>query len=207
VVDIVSPVFEVMREASARLAQDLPYKSIREYYSDPHYTRTVGDARHILLSEDRRYDIIEADAIYPFTALAGQLYSVDVLRLAMSRLKPGGYVVQWMPTQRTLATFLRVFPYVVSVNNFVLIGSANPIAFSEERPAAELGGAAGEYLKKMGWRQNDVFAMLVSGPQRNWTPDSERDNRDVNTDLFPKDEYYRNRLKIDLTEAHWAKPK
>jgi spermidine synthase len=198
VVDIVSPVLNVMQTAAVRSGQDLLHKPIREYYSDPRYTRTVADTRHILLTEDLQYDIIEADAIYPFTALAGQLYSTNFFRLAMSRLKPGGYVVQWKPTERTLVSFLRVFPYVVSVNNFALIGSAKPIDFSVERLAAELGRAAGEYLTKMGWNRNDVLALLISGPQRSWTPNDERDDRDVNTDLFPKDEYYRNSRKIDL---------
>jgi hypothetical protein len=168
--------------------------------SNPRYTRTVADARHILLTEDDRYDVIEADAIYPFTALAGQLYSTDFFRLAMNRLKPGGYLVQWMPTERTLASFLRVLPYVVSINNFALIGSRSPIDILDHRLATELGGPAGEYLTKMGWNRDDVLALLTSGPQRSWTPIDQRDDRDVNTDLFPKDEYYLNRLKIDVIE-------
>jgi spermidine synthase len=200
VVDIVAPVFDVMQKAAVRSGQDLLHKPIREYYSDPRYTRTAADARHILLTEDTRYDIIQADAILPFTALSGQLYSTNYFRLAKSRLKPGGYVVQWMPTERAFASFLRVFPYVVSVNNFIAIGSAGPIDFSDERLAAELGGPAGEYLTKMGFDRRDVLAWLMSGSRRVWTPDDIRDDRDVNTDLFPKDEYYLNHLKIEVID-------
>jgi spermidine synthase len=200
VVDIVAPVFGVMQEAAVRSGQDTLHEPIRAYYSDPRYTRTVADARHVLLTEDIRYDIIEADAIYPSTALAGQLYSIEFFRLAMDRLKPGGYVVQWMPTERTLASFLRVFPYVVRAN-VVLLGSISPIAFSHDRLAGELAGPAGEYLTRMGWNRNAVAAWLLSGIERSWTPKGERENWDVNTDMFPKDEYYWNRVKIDLVDA------
>jgi predicted membrane-bound spermidine synthase len=197
VVDILAPVFGVMQEFAVGSAQDALHKPVRAYYSDPRYTRTVADARHVLLTEDTQYDIIEADAIYPTRALAGQLYSVDFFQLAMSRLKPSGYVVQWVPTPRTLASFLRVFPYVVHVN-FALIGSRSPIDFSRERLAAGLAGSAGDYIERMGWDRNDVATLLLSGPEQSWNPGDARDDRDVNTDLFPKDEYYWNRLKVDF---------
>jgi spermidine synthase len=205
VVDIVAPVFGVMQEVAVGSREDALHKPVRAYYSDPRYTRTVADARHVLLTEDTQYDIIEADAIYPTTALAGQLYSVDFFQLAMSRLKPSGYVVQWVPTPRTLASFLRVFPYVVRVN-FALIGSTSPIDFSRERLAAGLAGLAGDYLERMGWNRNDVAELLLFGPEQSWNPSDARDDRDVNTDLFPKDEYYWNRLKLDVANAGQAKP-
>ena len=136
---------------------------------------------------------------HPTAALAGQLYSTNFFRLALDRLKPGGYVVQWMATERTLASFLQVFPYVVRVN-FALIGSATPINFSYEELAAKLGGAAGEYLTTMGWNRDEVLSSLMRGPRQIWMPNDERDDKDINTDLFPKDEYYRNRMKIDVID-------
>jgi spermidine synthase len=191
VIDIVAPVFDVMRQAAARSGQDTLHAPLRAYHADPRYTRTVADARHVLLTEDTSYDIIEADAIYPTAALAGQLYSVDFFRLTMRRLKPGGYVVQWMATDRTLAGFLQVFPYVVRANA-LLIGSMTPIAFSHDRLAAELAGPAGEHLTRMGWKREEVAAWLLAGAERSWTPTDPRTDQDVNTDLFPKDEYHRD---------------
>jgi spermidine synthase len=66
-----------MEEAGRRSGGDDMHKPLREYYADTRYTRVVADARHALLSDENRYDIIEADALYPTTALAGQLYSTD----------------------------------------------------------------------------------------------------------------------------------
>jgi len=194
VVDIVAPVFNVMQQAAFRSGEDVLHKPLREYYADPRYTRTVADARHVLLSEERRYDIIEADAIHPWTALAGQLYSTDFFRLALRRLKPGGYVVQWVPTDRTRASFLRVFPYVVDFK-FAMIGSNSPIKVSNEQLNEELAGPAGEYLTKMGW---NIASWRYPRLPQTWTPDVPREDQDVNTDIFPKDEYFRNGYKIDL---------
>lgn len=189
VVDIVAPVFDVMQRAAVRSGDDIMHRPLRDYYGDPRYTRTVMDARHVLLSEEKRYDIIEADAVYPTTALAGQLYSTDFFRLALHRLKPGGYVVQWVPTGRTLASFLRVFPYVVTIGGWVAIGSAGPINISNELLKTEMAGMAGDYLTKMGWNRKDVAGWLISEKLQSWGPDSPREDRDVNTDIFPKDEF------------------
>jgi spermidine synthase len=197
VVDIAAPVFDVMREAARRWADDALHRPLREYYADSRYTRVVADARHLLLTEETRYDIIEADAVMPTSALAGQLYSTDFFRLALRRLKPGGFVVQWVPSDRTLATFLRVFPYVVRIN-FMLIGSASPITIADQRLATAMEGPAGEYLTRMGWNRDEVGPALTSGSVQSWNSGEPRNDRDVNTDMFPKDEYHWISRKIDL---------
>jgi spermidine synthase len=121
-------------------------------------------------------------------------------------LKPGGYMVQWVPTDRTLATFLRVFPYVVEIGKFALIGSRSPINISYERLNELLAGPAGEYLTKMGWSRHEVASRLTWRLPQTWTPHDPREDRDVNTDIFPKDEYYRNRRKIDLIGEDRTRP-
>jgi spermidine synthase len=111
-----------------------------------------------------------------------------------------------VPTDRTVASFLRVFPYVVAIGKFALIGSAIPIDISYDRFNKELAGPAGEYLTKMGWNRDAVAALLISGLHRIWTPQDPREDRDVNTDIFPKDEYYRNSRKLDLIGDNRAGP-
>src|SRR5262249_32166650 len=63
-------------------------------------------------------------------------------------------------------------------------------AGSPRRPSARRGAK----------REVDVARLLVSGEPQSWGPDSPRKDRDVNADIFPKDEYYRNRWKLDLIE-------
>jgi hypothetical protein len=69
-----------------------------------------------------------------------------------------------------------------------------------------MAGMAGEYLTKMGWNRNDVARLLISGELQSWGPNSPREDQDVNTDIFPKDEYYRNSWKIELIEDRIRRP-
>ena len=46
------------------------------------------------------YDIIEADALRPTSAFAGNLYSVEYFALLRDHLEPGGYAVTWAATER-----------------------------------------------------------------------------------------------------------
>ena len=59
-------------------------------------------------------------------------------------------------------------------------------------------GAAGEYLARMGWDRDEVASALTAGPTQSWSPGDSRNDRDVNTDMFPKDEYHWISRKIDL---------
>jgi spermidine synthase len=74
VIEIVGPVFSLMR----RFAQNTSGTIVDKLFSDPRIERTVADARHVLFTDPRRYDVIQADAIYPWSSHGGLLYSVSV---------------------------------------------------------------------------------------------------------------------------------
>ena len=79
-------------------------------------------------ADGERYDIIEADALWPTSPYAGNLYSFEFFALCARRLKPGGLVTTWAPTDRVRASFLAALPYVIEVaKGDVLIGSLSPI--------------------------------------------------------------------------------
>jgi hypothetical protein len=110
-----------------------------------------------------------------------------------ARLKPGGLYVQWAPTERSIATFRAVFPHVTMVHP-ALIGSDRPIAYDGERirgrlrePAlrARLQHARVDADDLDAWFRDKKPVTLNAGMT---TPAA-----DINTDLFPKDEYYLNR--------------
>lgn len=193
VVEIVEPVFSVMR----RFARASEGSTVARLFSDLRIERSVADARHLLFTDARRYDVIQADAIYPWSSHGGLLYSVEFFRQVRERLREGGIFVQWAPTQRTAATFLTVFPYVVRVND-ALLGSDRPIPFSLEVVAERLRGTARPYLLAGGWAPEALLAWLSAKPIKVWRPSDPREDRDVNTDLFPKDEYFLNKRKITL---------
>ena len=57
----------------------------------------VDDARHYLLTTNRRFDVIVADLFVPWESETGYLYTVEHYRIGRERLKPGGLYCQWLP--------------------------------------------------------------------------------------------------------------
>jgi spermidine synthase len=192
VIELVQPVYSVMKKFSAVSAN----LSLKGLLADQRIERVVGDGRHFLYTDETRYDIIQADAIYPWSSHAGLLYSVEFFREVQARLKDDGVFVQWLPTERTLASFLAVFPYVVQLNE-VLIGGNRPIPYSRDLLAAQLSGVeVRNYLHAANWNPDFILKLLTEKPQGTWRPSDKRTDGDVNTDLFPKDEYFLNPRKI-----------
>jgi spermidine synthase len=88
----------------------------------------IADGRNALERTTARYDIVETDALFPYSAFSGNLYSREFVELCARRLKPGGLVCAWTPTLRSQATFRSVFPHVVAFQGgTILLGSATPI--------------------------------------------------------------------------------
>ena len=149
-----------------------------------------GDGRLYLMQSRRRYDVIEADALWPTSAYAGNLYSHGYFTLLRDRLKPNGLAVSWAPTLRVRNTFISVFPYVLDYGDIV-IGSREPIVFD----AAAIRERVIDRDVRDRYTESgvDILALLTPYLERRpqfYTPGDDRSNlRDVNTDLFPKDEF------------------
>lgn len=186
VVELVGPVFQVLRDFAARQ----PDSAIAGLLRDPRYEFVVGDGRRAIFATDRRYDVIQADAILPESSHSGLLYSEEFMRLVLAALKDDGLYVQWGPTARSVATFVAVFPHVAMLQPFpVLIGSRRPVQVDHARltqvfssaQAMRYFAAAGIEAKSASrlFRDAILHAPAVSG-------------MDLNADLFPRDEYYIN---------------
>jgi spermidine synthase len=190
VVEIVGPVFDVMTSFSLLAGGTL----IRSLFQDPRYERVVGDARRELFKRPKTYDVIEADAIYPRSSHSGLLYSSEYFQQIRERLNPNGIVVQWVPTPRIARTFLGVFPYAVELpSSNIFLGSNEPIPFDIEAVARRIGTPAVKaYVEAAGWSPAVLEQFLRTDRPRYWSPDQIRPEGDVNTDLFPKDEFYLN---------------
>jgi spermidine synthase len=189
VIEIVAPVIETLKTYTAAGGKS----GVDELLSGKRFDVTVADGRHSLALDPVRYDVIEADAILPKTALSGLLNSREFFEQVRTKLAPGGIYVQWAPTERSVETFRSVFPYVTMVHP-ALLGSDRPIPYSREKIAALLA-------------QPDVAAHLAAAridkaELGKWFADKKievlNDGRTVpapspNTDFFPRDEYYLNR--------------
>lgn len=168
------------------LARIQRYPGLMAFLADPRIEHRVGDGRAYVLQSERQFDIIEADALRPGSAYAGNLYSREYFQLLQRRLAPGGIAVTWAPTARTVRTFVSVFPHVLSFED-IYLGSETPIPFDPALVAARAAEAQ-PYFDAAGV---DIVALVRSYLQspRDFGPGHRREMHDLNTDAFPRDEF------------------
>jgi predicted membrane-bound spermidine synthase len=184
-VEIIRPQLGTLRELSAVH----PYRGLQGLLSDPRVEHIAGDGRIHLMHSAPKFDIIEADALRPSSAYSGNLYSDEYFRLVRDRLRPKGLAATWAPTQRVHNGFIRVFPYVVSLPG-ILLGSSDPIEIDRAAITRRLADPrVREHYERAGINVDQLVADYLATPTL-YGPDFDRGTlEDVNTDLFPKDEY------------------
>ncbi len=178
-------------EAVRALARRQAYRPLQLLWSDPRIELVIGDGRTYLARSGRKFDIIEADALRPNSAYAGNLYSLEYFTLMRQRLKAGGLAVTWVPTLRTHDTFVKAFPYVVSFG-IILIGSNEPIVV--DRAAIERRLADPFVVDRYRDSGLDIPGglrwLLDTHPPTFIGPEFDRSAiTDINRDLQPKDEF------------------
>lgn len=188
-IEIVAPVIATLRDYVGQGGTS----GVESLLANPKFEIVIADGRHALALDSTRYDVIEADAILPKTALSGLLNSQEFFRQVRSKLAPGGLYVQWAPTERSIATFRSVFPYVTMVHP-AMIGSDRPIPYARDR-----------ILQLLARPEIDLHlavARIDRGDLRKWFEDKKIEPlnegkivpaAEPNTDFFPRDEYYLNR--------------
>jgi spermidine synthase len=170
------------------LRRRFPYGGLLNLIEDSRIEQVFGDGR-IQLRRGGLYDIIEADALRPGSAYSGALYSDTYFALVREHLAPNGLAATWAPTQRVYNTFIRAFPYVIAMPG-ILIGSNDPIPMDRAAIEARLADpATREYFDRAGVEVSKLLATYLDAPTV-YTPAYPRQQLvDVNTDLFPKDEF------------------
>jgi spermidine synthase len=161
-----------------------PFPSLVELLSDRRVTLEVADGRRALARDERRYDVIEIDALYLTSAGSGNLYSVEFFRLCARRLKPGGLLCSQKPARRVGLTFAEAMPYALDFGNMV-VGSNEPIPIDPSAWESRLQRQQvarrfdAETIEGIRDRLNDAHAA-----RRNPTA-----RVGFNHDLFPRDEF------------------
>ena len=118
-------------------------KTNQDVLKDPRVSVFVNDGRqHLRMQPPSRYDLVTLEP--PPLAFSGvaSLYSEEFYQLVHSRLKPGGYLTQWLPYYQVpptvlramLRAFLNVFPDGVllagTTSEFIMLGRKDaPITF------------------------------------------------------------------------------
>lgn len=166
-------------------------KDSSAYYilKDKRLDLRLVDGRKDLQYTKEKFDILEADALRPRSSYAGNLYSVEYFNLLKSKLKPKGYAVTWAPSERIKRSFRVVFPYVYEIQETLYLGSESPIDFNTEeiikrfdnpfsvnfynKSNIDAKGVMKNFLLTLKTIQNGKVLI----------------DKDVNTDMWPKDEY------------------
>lgn len=193
-VEILRPQLRNLRD----LNQIHPDSGLTRFLEDKRVQNVAGDGRAYLMHHNSRFDIIEADALRPTSAYAGNVFSREYFELLRDHLKPGGFAVTWIPTARVHETFRTVFPYIIRFDN-IDIGSLEPIPFD---PATIVERARSEFVRNYFAAAGiDIQAMMADYMQpgkaatiESGLPAPVPDM--INTDLFPRDEFdYRSSWK------------
>ena len=193
-IEIITPEFEALR----RLDQRRLYPGLRILLLDARVHHWFTDGRAFVRKGGRRYDIIEADALRPTSAYAGNLFSVEYFELLRSRLNPGGLAVTWTPTPRVVNSFVKVFPHVLHFEGLAL-GSTTPVRFDRSAIEARIRQQfTHDYYSRAGVALDQLLAPYLHQAPRVYGPEFDRTGLvNVNRDLFPKDEFA---VKWDCSE-------
>ena len=152
------------------------------FLQDQRVAILIADGRKALEADDRSYDMIEADATWPETSGSGNLYSLEFFQAAARRLKPGGIMCTWAPTERVRRTFRAVFPYLLeNAEAELLVGSPQPIPFEPQGWSARAAAASDYFGSERLATLQQALAQLRPVP---WQPAT-----NLNRDLLPRDEY------------------
>jgi spermidine synthase len=178
VFEIASPQTRLLWE----LDRQVSFPRLRAFLEDPRVRIETADGRHALALDETRYDLIEADALWPWSAYSGNLYSIEFFDLCARRLKPGGVVCTWAPTPRIAQTFARVFPQAVNVGG-ILVGSLDPLPLDVAAWTAR--ASSPEVRGYLGRRAARGLGRALRGAHR-LVPEH---GASVNRDLDPRDEF------------------
>jgi predicted membrane-bound spermidine synthase len=161
-----------------------PFAGLVELLADPRLTVVAADGRQALAREERRYDVVQVDAMFRTSAGSGNLYSLEFFRLCASRLKPGGIVCTQKPSRRVGLTFAEALPHALDLGNIV-VGSNQPLPI--DLPAWE----ARLRRPEVAGRFDPETLQGILDRLREAVPARRNPGARVglNRDLFPRDEF------------------
>ncbi len=128
----------------------------------------LADAREVLRTTPRRYDVIFSEPSNPYRAGTSSLYTVEFYRAASQRLESGGYFVQWIQSYEVdawavataLVTLRQVFEDVslweASDGDFLLLARQGHEPFSVGRVRARLQEEPMATAVRRVWRTDSV---------------------------------------------------
>jgi spermidine synthase len=184
--------FEVIKNQKDVLLEYADLKkdsSIINNLSNPKVQLIIQDGRYHIQNNDLKYDIIQADALRPRSPYAGNIYSKEYFLALKKKLKPRGIMASWKPSERVADTFLTVFPYVYEIGDFILLGSNEPFEVSKKQFEIQLQNSfTKNHFDKANIDINRATNAIMQKIEVLQFGKIKKEN-DINTDMFPKDEF------------------
>jgi len=198
----------VQRVTIAEIEPLVP-KVVSEYFSEHNYnvarntqkvTIHLDDARHYLLTTDKKFDAITSDPLDPWVKGAATLYTREFFQVVREHLNPGGVVTLFVQLYESnmeavkseVGTFFEAFPNAVvwgNTNNgqgydLVVMGQLEPIKIDVDKMQAKFDDPAYaevvQSLREIGiYSAIDLFANYAGQPSdlAGWLADAQ-----INTD-------------------------
>jgi predicted membrane-bound spermidine synthase len=168
-----------------RVAETTPRRSLlRQFLLDGRIRVVPADGRHALLRSEKRYDLIQVDALFRTSSGSGNLYSVEFFELCARRLKPGGVICTQIPSRRASLTFTAAVPHVINFGN-LMVGGNDPLPIEPEVWTARLRSL--EVATYLG--PNTVEALTERFQDALPGRRNPKTRLGLNYDLFPRDEF------------------
>ncbi|MDA1102760.1 MAG: fused MFS/spermidine synthase [Gemmatimonadetes bacterium] len=110
---------------------------------NPKTTIIIDDARHFLLTTDRKFDAITSDPFDPWVKGAATLYTEEFWREAKDHLNPGGVITVFVQLYESnleavkseIGTFLEVFPQGMVFSNLAYGQGYDVVLLAQNDPA------------------------------------------------------------------------
>lgn len=148
VYEIMPQMFDMMRDLSRSDAANMQAETLRDLFADERFHLIAGDGRRRLYEGECQYDLIQTDAIRPFTANGALIFAQEFYRQILDCLTDDGISVVWGPTPLAERTFASVFPHVYAINTTdqvrILVGSRKPLSLDRARARARFESALAE---------------------------------------------------------------
>jgi spermidine synthase len=141
--------------------------------TNPKVHVTIGDAREVLLTSGRTYDIITSEPSNPYRAGIASLFTQEFYVAARDRLRRQGIFAQWVQsyavhpeTIRTIyATLTSVFPNVqtwwTTSGDLLLVASTEPLVVDADLLRARLRTEPFRSASMNTWRVSSVEGFLA----------------------------------------------
>ncbi|MEW5849446.1 MAG: fused MFS/spermidine synthase [Myxococcota bacterium] len=145
----------------------------QDVMNNPKVHNFIGDAREVLLTTSRDYDIIFSEPSNPYRAGIASLFTQEFYQAVSTRLRPGGVFLQWVQayevdaeTVRTIyATLHSVFPSVetwqtMMGTDLLLVASREPVAMDAATLRARLETEPFKSALQNAWRVRGLEGFL-----------------------------------------------